>query len=416
MNPKVRSSEKKRRKKRKRQKTAAAKAELAGKPPPVRRKSFSRIVLPVLPSPPPSPSSPPPSPSSASGVSEMIDEMLPEGVSRWEVVDPTASDTSIDTPDRAPDASGPGELVSDATEDIYSVPLNIFQTVSFLLKFPDAGTGQSESLKQFLMQEYHEQSAEDIGQMAEDIRQNRRSSELLRLALRYGRASDHARQTIKETMQSMTINCECDGFCRTAGHKAKCECGSRDSVRRGCILGPSDLDHAPGSEGHEGQTQERHDAEDLGYWLTEECLPCCQLPAAWWNAWWRENQMLVQGLVGTRAGKSKLVPAEGTPPPPISGCEWLNRYATDKQKFLPPFELALAVPAVVFQCQSRCRCQAICHPCHLNVTRFRPLVVGRAAANAEAAGLTVEFFESKGFEDYTCSEMIDEEVREENLL
>ena len=56
MNPKVRSSEKKRRKKRKRQETAALKAEVAGKPPPVCRKSFprGRTLLPVLPAPPPS--------------------------------------------------------------------------------------------------------------------------------------------------------------------------------------------------------------------------------------------------------------------------------------------------------------------------------------------------------------------------
>ena len=149
------ASVKKRRKARKRRKTQAAKAELAGKPPPVSRKSLSSL-----------------------------------GSGRWEVVDPTASDTSIDTPGRAPDASGPGELVSDATEDIYSVPLNIFQTVSFLLKFPDAGTGQSESLKQFLMQEYHGCSAEDIGQMAEDIRQNCRSSNIRQAAggRRAGRA------------------------------------------------------------------------------------------------------------------------------------------------------------------------------------------------------------------------------------
>ena len=108
-----------------------------------------------------------------------------------------------------------------------------------------------------------------------------------------------------------------------------------------------------------------------------------------------------------RAGKAKLGPAEGPPPPPISACEWLNRYATQKQKFQAPFKLATQVPAVVFQCQARCRCRAICHKCHLNVTRFRPTVVGRASADAEAAGLTVEFFESKGFAGYTFTELAD---------
>ena len=395
------TTERKRRKSLKRRQTAAAKALKAGKPEPERRKPRHRRCRPGR----HWAATPTPAPTSAAAPAECL---VP-------IPTPPRAVSAVFAPSSAPPPLSPSleELPLAHAEEV-NVGEDLgkdlrFCQVSFLLKFPDAGTGQSESLKQFLMQEYHEQSAEDIGQMAEDIRQNRRSSELLRLALRYARASDHARQTIKETMQSMTINCECDGFCRTAGHKAKCECGSRDSVRRGCILGPSDLDHAPGSEGHEGQTQERHDAEDLGYWLTEECLPCCQLPAAWWNAWWRENQMLVQGFQLGSEGrlkrhiKSKLGPAEGTPPPPISGCEWLNRYATDKQKFLPPFELALAVPAVVFQCQSRCRCQAICHPCHLNVTRFRPLVVGRAAANAEAAGLTVEFFESKGFEDYSSA-------------
>ena len=185
-----------------------------------------------------------------------------------------------------------------------------------------------------------------------------------------------------ETMRAMTVNCQCDGYCRSGPHKAGCECGSRDSVRDGCILGPMDLDHAPGSRGHEGQTQERRDAQALGRWRTEECLPACLLPKAWWTAWWTETQ-------------------EGPPPPdPISGCEWLNRYATDRQKFLLPSEMAreAGIPGVVFQCQMTCRCMAICCPCHRNATSFRPTVISR---QYRAARYKAAFMASKGFEGYT---------------
>ena len=106
-----------------------------------------------------------------------------------------------------------------------------------------------------------------------------------------------------------------------------------------------------GAPGHTGQTQERHDAKALGRWLTDECLPVCVLPEAWWKSWW------------AKAAKSRsklLTDVSGPPPESISACEWLNRYATDFQKWATPFELSRsAVPEVVVKLALECRCSGM---------------------------------------------------------
>ena len=106
-----------------------------------------------------------------------------------------------------------------------------------------------------------------------------------------------------------------------------------------------------GAPGHTGQTQERHDAKALGRWLTDECLPVCVLPEAWWKSWWMK----------ARKSTSKLFTAvRGPPPESISACEWLNRYATDIQKWATPFELSRsAVPEVVVKLALECRCSGM---------------------------------------------------------
>ena len=101
--------------------------------------------------------------------------------------------------------------------------------------------------------------------------------------------------------------------------------------------------------------QERHDAQVLGRWKTEECLPVCLLPQAWWADWWAQ------------AGKSQgnlrrlRLLCMGTAPPPITACEWLNRYATQKQKFLAPWELCYqpGLPEMVLKLTLQCRCSGI---------------------------------------------------------
>ena len=82
-----------------------------------------------------------------------------------------------------------------------------------------------------------------------------------------------------------------------------------------------------GAAGHLQQTQERSAAKALGYWIVEECLPLCTLPVAWWGKWWA-------GAVKSRA--VRLRDCTGPAPTPITACQWLNRYATDRQKFLGP--------------------------------------------------------------------------------
>ena len=110
-----------------------------------------------------------------------------------------------------------------------------------------------------------------------------------------------------------------------------------------CCLG------CAGAVGHLLQTQERSDAKELGHWLTDECLPLCTLPVAWWEKWWAEAKQSHLRLL-----------CMGPAPAPITACEWLNRYATERQKFLGPWELAASpgVPEEVIKLALQCRCSA----------------------------------------------------------
>ena len=107
-----------------------------------------------------------------------------------------------------------------------------------------------------------------------------------------------------------------------------------------------------GAPGHTGQTQERHDAKALGRWLTDECLPVCVLPEAWWKSWWAK---------AAKSRRKLLTDVSGPPPESISACEWLNRYATDTQKWATPFDLSrsLSVPEVVVKLALECRCSGM---------------------------------------------------------
>ena len=115
------------------------------------------------------------------------------------------------------------------------------------------------------------------------------------------------------------------------------------------------------------QTQERHDAQVLGRWKTEECLPVCLLPQAWWADWWAQAAKS-QG----KLRRLRLL-CKGTAPPPITACEWLNRYATQKQKFLAPWKLCCqpGLPEMVLKLTLQCRCSGIfplSHPSLLVLT------------------------------------------------
>ena len=114
-----------------------------------------------------------------------------------------------------------------------------------------------------------------------------------------------------------------------------------------------------GAPGHTGQTQERHHAKALGRWLTDECLPVCVLPEAWWKSWWAKAAKLQSNASAKRQSK-KLKDVRGPPPESISACEWLNRYATDFQKWATPFGLSRsAVPEVVVKLALECRCSGM---------------------------------------------------------
>ena len=91
------------------------------------------------------------------------------------------------------------------------------------------------------------------------------------------------------------------------------------------------------------------------------------------------------------------------PPPTISACEWLNRYATDAQKWATPFELSrTAVPEVVVKLALECRCSGVCSKCHNNIGRFRKQANSDLASEAKAAGRSAEFFAAQSFESYEC--------------
>ena len=107
------------------------------------------------------------------------------------------------------------------------------------------------------------------------------------------------------------------------------------------------------------QTQERHDAKALGRWKIEECLPVCLLPQAWWADWWAQaGNVLPSRIASVR--RLRLL-CKGTAPPPITACEWLNRYATPIQKFLAPWEMCRSnvLPEMVLKLTLQCRCSGI---------------------------------------------------------
>ena len=106
-----------------------------------------------------------------------------------------------------------------------------------------------------------------------------------------------------------------------------------------------------GAAGHLQQTQERNDAKELGRWIVEECLPLCTLPVAWWAKWWAWAR---------KSRRKTLKACKGPAPAPISACEWLNRYATDFQKWATPFQLSRStVPEVVVKLALECRCSGM---------------------------------------------------------
>ena len=154
-----------------------------------------------------------------------------------------------------------------------------------------------------------------------------------------------------------------------------------------------------GAVGHLLQTQERSDAKELGHWLTDECLPLCTLPVAWWEKWWA-------GAVKTKFRRKTLCKTlcTGPAPAPITACEWLNRYATERQKFLSPWELAesAGVPEEVIKLALQCRCSAVCTKCHRNVGRFRVHASGSGGQRAKAAGMRAAYFAAWRFVDYEC--------------
>ena len=157
-----------------------------------------------------------------------------------------------------------------------------------------------------------------------------------------------------------------------------------------CCLG------CTGAAGHLQQTQERSDAKELGRWIVEECLPLCTLPVAWWAKWWA-------GAV--KSNSKRLKDCTGPAPEPITACQWLNCYATERQKFLGPFDLGecAGVPEEVVKLALQCRCSAVCNKCHRNVGRFRGHASGSGGQRAKAAGTTrAAYFEAWGFVDYEC--------------
>jgi hypothetical protein len=188
------------------------------------------------------------------------------------------------------------------------------------------------------------------------------------------------------------------------------------------------LDAFTGAAGHMQQTQERHDAEVLGRWKTEECLPVCLLPQAWWADWWAQAAKS-QG----KLRRLRLL-CKGTAPPPITACEWLNRYATPKQKFLAPWKLcnAAGLPEMVLKLTLQCRCSGIfplshpsllvltllvcwcllvfagvccsgiCTMCNRNVTKFRPHAKSADFQLAKAAGTGAAYLEIRNFTGYQC--------------
>jgi hypothetical protein len=107
-----------------------------------------------------------------------------------------------------------------------------------------------------------------------------------------------------------------------------------------------------GAAGHMHQTQERHEAQALGHWKTEECLTLCLLPQAWWADWW---------ALATKSKNKLFKDCKGLAPAPITACEWLNRYATVTQKFATPWALArsMRVPEIVIKLALQCRCSGV---------------------------------------------------------
>ena len=104
-----------------------------------------------------------------------------------------------------------------------------------------------------------------------------------------------------------------------------------------------------GAVGHEGQTQERHHAEDLGYWLVEECLDVCMLPEGI-TAWVAPHPPL--SLVDPRD-------LTGCAHVRCCRCQWINQHMSDAARFLGPFHMGCTVslPMHVFVAHMQCRCQ-----------------------------------------------------------
>ena len=150
-----------------------------------------------------------------------------------------------------------------------------------------------------------------------------------------------------------------------------------------------------GAVGHLLQTQERSDAKELGHWKVQECLPQCTLPVAWWAKWW---------AWAVKSQRPSLKDCTGPAPEPITACQWLNLYATERQKFLGPFDLGecAGVPEEVIKLALQCRCSATCTKCHRNVGRFRLHASGSAGQRAKAAGTRAAYFAAWGFEVYEC--------------
>ena len=88
-----------------------------------------------------------------------------------------------------------------------------------------------------------------------------------------------------------------------------------------------------GAVGHEGQTQERHHAEALGYWLVEECLDVCMLPEGI-TAWVAPHPPLSLVDPGDLTGCAHVR---------FCRCQWINQHMTEASKFLAPFHMARQV-------------------------------------------------------------------------
>ena len=174
------------------------------------------------------------------------------------------------------------------------------------------------------------------------------------------------------------------------------------------------------------QTQERHDAEALGRWKTEECLTLCLLPQAWWADWW---------ALATKSSRGVFKNCTGPAPEPITACEWLNCYATVTQKFATPWDLAasMGLPEIVVKLALQCRCSGVlcfcssaaalvccvygvlcltflvccvsgglcisgvCNNCHRNVTRFRVHVKTYNFYLAKVAGTGAAYLAAREF-------------------